>query len=557
MRKTHSLSLFHQILWFIVGVGITVAFFRFWRGLGGATNLDDVTPWGLGIVFDVACGIALAAGGFTIAAVVYIFQIKRYKPIARLAVLSACLGYGLYCVGLAFDMGRPERFWHILFYWQHHSVLFEVAWCVILYMTVLFLEFTPVICEGLGWRKIEKFFKAISIPVVIAGVALSTLHQSSLGALFLIMQGKLDELWHSQMLPFFFLLSAICAGVMVVTLLGISSAKHWNRKFGPDDFAPLAKAVAIILYVYLGLKIIDLVWRDQFMLLFEGSFNSNLFLDELIYGVIIPAVLLSFRSVRRSVTGVTILGWVVIIGVVFNRMNVGLIGTFWATGSTYFPTWMEIAYSTMLVALSILIFSAIVRYFPVFGAKKDTHKYEQMASLDELYNANVIPGHAGYQTMAQITLMILIGVGVAAAAVPNVAVHGRRVLAWPVKPSVDREYYDENEEYIYKEAPEVMTLNGDEAGKAVEAFPHQKLVDLLGGDDSCLKCHCGPEQGITINSNEDHKPCTLCHTDMYQPVVQTGAIGLKEAYHTRCIKCHEVEGPKRGIQEMGECVYCH
>ncbi len=557
MHKTKSLPFYHRILWFIVGVGITVAFFRFWRGLGGATNLDDVTPWGLGIVFDVACGIALAAGGFTLAAVVYIFHIERYKPIARLAVLSACLGYGLYCVGLAFDMGRPERFWHILIFWQHHSVLFEVAWCVILYMTVLFLEITPVFCEGLGWRKIEKFFKAITIPVVIAGVALSTLHQSSLGALFLIMKGKLDALWHTQMLPFFFLLSAICAGVMVVTLLGLASAKHWNRKFGPDEFGPLARVVSYILYLYLALKIIDLVWRGQFTRLFEGSFNSMLFLDELVYAVLLPAILFSFRSVRRSRLGVSIVGWIIVLGVVFNRMNVGLIGTFWATGSTYFPTWMEIAYSTMLVALSVLIFSAIVRYFPVFGDNRDSHRYESMGNLDELYTRNMLPGHTGYQTLSAISMMILLGAGVAAFAMPSVAVHGRRILAWPVQPSVERKIVDENGEYIYKEAPEFITIDGDRMGKDVKDFPHQKLVDELGGDDSCLKCHCGPEQGITINTKEDHKPCAFCHTDMYRANAESGAIGLKEAYHVRCIECHDVEGPKRGIAEMSECSYCH
>ncbi|RJP29428.1 MAG: Ni/Fe-hydrogenase cytochrome b subunit [Candidatus Omnitrophota bacterium] len=557
MRKTNSLSFFQQVLWFIVGVGVAVAFFRFWRGLGGATNLDDVTPWGLGIVFDVACGIALAAGGFTLAAVVYIFQIERYKPIARLAVLSACLGYGLYCVGLAFDMGRPERFWHILIYWQHHSVLFEVAWCVILYMTVLFLEFTPVLCEGLGWRKIESFFKAITMPVVIAGVALSTLHQSSLGALFLIMKGKLDDLWHTQMLPFFFLLSAISAGVMIVTLLGIASAKHWKRKFGPDEFAPLARTVSFILFAYFILKMIDLVWRGQFSRLFEGSFNSYLFLDEMIYAVVLPAVLFSFRSIRRSTLGVGIVGWIIILGVVFNRMNVGLIATFWATGSTYFPTWMEIAYSTMLVSLSVIIFSAIVRYFPVFGDNEDSHNYQKMGSLDELITSNMLPGQPGYQALSQISLVILLGMAVAAFAMPSVAVHGRRILSSPARPSIERVFYDENGTYVYQEAPEILTINCDRMGKDVKNFPHQKLIELLGGDDSCLKCHCGAEQGITIHSKTDHRSCALCHTDMYRANAESGAIGLKEAYHIRCIECHDEEGPKRNLDMMSECQYCH
>ncbi|MBN2328657.1 MAG: Ni/Fe-hydrogenase cytochrome b subunit [Candidatus Omnitrophica bacterium] len=550
-------SYLNEICWFIVAVGATVAFFRFWRGLGGVTRLDDVTPWGLGVVFDVACGIALAAGGFTIAAVVYIFQIKRYKPVARLAVLSACLGYGLYCVGLAFDMGRPERFWHILIYPQIHSVLFEVAWCVILYMTVLFFEFTPVVCEGAGWRRLERFFKKLTLPVVIAGVALSTLHQSSLGALFLITKGKLDALWHTQMLPFFFLLSAISAGITVVMLLGIASARRWKRKFGPDDYSPLALFISFILYGYIFLKIIDLAVRGSLARLWDGSGNSLLFLIELLVFALAPAILFSFRSIRRSQRAVIYIGIFIIAGTVLNRMNVGLVGTFAATGSTYFPTWMEISYSLMLVAMSVLIFNAIVKHFPVFIDQNDSHQYVKAMPPEERQTAFYIPGHAGYQRLYRLSLIVVLGIGLTAAAVPSVAVHGRRILSSPVKPSVERQYTDAGGSYIYREAPDVITLNGDRMGKDVRDFPHQKLIDALGGDDSCILCHCGTEQGIQIDSNEDFKPCAYCHNDMYRSNVESGAIGLKEAYHTRCIACHDQEGPKRNIAAMSECTYCH
>ena len=546
-----------DVLWLVVAVGATVAFFRFWRGLGAVTRLDDVTPWGLGIVFDVACGIALAAGGFTVAAVVYVFDIRRYKPIARLAVLSACLGYGLYCVGLAFDMGRPERFWHILIYPQIHSVLFEVAWCVILYMTVLFLEFMPAVCEGNGWRRVERFFKMIAIPVIIAGVALSTLHQSSLGALFLIMKGRLDELWHTQMLPMFFLLSAIAAGLMVVVLLGIASARNWGREFNADDYAPLARAVSYVLFGYVVLKFADLWLRGILDRLWDGSAYSQLFLAELFVGALLPAVLFSIARIRRNRRAVSTVGGVVILGTVLNRMNVGLLGTFAATGSTYFPTWMEIAYSCMLVALSVLIFRATVRHVPVFSDHADSHSYRKMITPEERQPFRMLPGHAGYQTLYHTSLVVVAGIAVTAAAMPSVAVHGRRVLAWPVRPSVDREYFDAQENYIYSEAPDVLTLNGDRAGKDVKAFPHGLLVEILGGDDSCLQCHCGPDQGIPITSKEDHRPCALCHTDLYSGDAESGAVSLKEAYHTRCIQCHETEEPRRGIPAMDECVYCH
>ena len=547
----------NDLLWLLVAVGVTVAFFRFWRGLGGVTRLDDVTPWGLGIVFDVACGIALAAGGFTVAAVVYIFNIERYKPIARLAVLSACLGYGLDCVGLAFDMGRPERFWHILIYPQHHSVLFEVAWCVILYMTVLFLEFIPVVCEGLKWRRLEGFLKAMMIPVVITGVALSTLHQSSLGALFLIMKGKLDALWHTQMLPFFFLLSAIAAGLMVVCLLGIASSRRWGRTFGKEEYSPLARSVSFVLYGYFILKIVDLAVRGQLHRLFELSYNSNLMMLELLFGIILPAVCFSFGKIRDNERAVIAVGAVVILGTVLNRMNVGLLGTFTATGSTYFPTWMEIGYSGMLVALSVLLFNAVVTYFPVFSDSKDSHTYKPTASPEELSSALWLPGQTGYQTLYRTSMILMLGIAVTAAAVPDVAVHGRRVLDWAVHPSVDREHFDAQGKYIAMPPPDVFTVDGDDMGKDVRDFPHAKLVEVLGGEQSCLKCHCGPDQGVNVEVPDDIRPCALCHTDMYKTDSGTQAVGLKDAHHTRCIGCHNIEGPKRGIVGMSECGFCH
>ncbi len=571
-------SVVQSVCWFIVGAAIVVAFFRFWRGLGSVTALDDVTPWGLGIVFDVACGIALAAGGFTLAMVVYVFQLKRFKPIARLAVLSACLGYGLYCVGLAFDIGRPERFWHILIYWQHHSVLFEVAWCVILYMTVLFLEFTPVICEGLGWRKIEKFFKAISIPVVITGVALSTLHQSSLGALFLIMKGKLDALWHTQLVPFFFLLSAVAAGLMVVSMLYISACSYRRKDYDRRIVAPLARATSIVLFAYLLLKLGDLVFRGQFTRVFEGSYESNLFLAEILLGVILPAVFFLFQPFRTSKGLFLLSAWMVVGGTTLNRMNVGLLGIRWSTGSHYIPTWMEFVYSSALVALGVILFSWIIRRFPVVGDEEDTHHYFPLSDeTDEQRAIEQLPGRAGYVGAARASMFVVMGMAVAAAALPTQALHGRLIREWPVYPSGNWEEIIQNPNWTTEQVPDTFTLDGDRMGKDVKDFPHAELVRVLGEDESCAKCHCGEAQGFVIVRNEDYKPCAICHRDMYRstdvtqveavapekpggldPDAQPGeAIGLKEAMHIRCIDCHTEQKDELGIPDMDECTYCH
>ena len=171
--------------------GLYATYLRVMYGLGGSTNLSDKFPWGIWIGFDVMCGVGLAAGGFTLVAMVHIFNIEAYKPVLRPAILTAFLGYSLVVVGLLFDLGRPDRLWHPLVMWNPHSVMFEVAWCVTLYSTVLFLEFLPMVFEKFGMHKPLEWIHRISVPLMILGVLLSTLHQSSLGTLFLIVPEKL------------------------------------------------------------------------------------------------------------------------------------------------------------------------------------------------------------------------------------------------------------------------------------------------------------------------------------------------------------------------------
>jgi Ni/Fe-hydrogenase subunit HybB-like protein len=199
-----KLTFWRVALILILISGLYSTILRFTQGLGAATALTDRFPWGLWVGFDVLCGVGLAAGGFTIAAVVYIFHFERFHPIVRPAILTAFLGYGLVAVALLYDLGRPYRIWHAMVMWNPHSVMFEVAWCVMLYLTVLALEFSPVVLERFQLAKPLKIIKAITIPLVIAGVLLSTLHQSSLGSLYLIVPSKLHPYWYSPWLPVLF-----------------------------------------------------------------------------------------------------------------------------------------------------------------------------------------------------------------------------------------------------------------------------------------------------------------------------------------------------------------
>ena len=214
----NKLNTVKSILWALVSIGVVLAISRFSMGLGATTNLSDDIPWGLWIVFDVMGGVALAAGGFVIAGTVYIFHLEKYRPILRPAVLTAFLGYIAVAVGLLFDLGLPWRIWHAMILWQHHSVLFEVAWCVMLYLTVLALEFAPVVLEHKWFQHplfqtIHRLLKWFTIPLVIAGIVLSTLHQSSLGSLFLIMPHRLHPLWYTPILPTIVLCNSDWIGV--------------------------------------------------------------------------------------------------------------------------------------------------------------------------------------------------------------------------------------------------------------------------------------------------------------------------------------------------------
>jgi Ni/Fe-hydrogenase subunit HybB-like protein len=224
------LTFWRGVLFLLLAVGLPLTVVRFTRGLGAVTNLSDGFPWGLWIGFDLLCGVGLAAGGFTLTAAVYIFNLKRFQPIVRPAVLTAFLGYLMVIGALLLDLGRPWNIWHPIVMWNPHSVMFEVAWCVMLYSTVLLLELSGMVFERLGWSRAMKVQKMFTMPLVLAGVLLSTLHQSSLGALYLIVPGKLHPLWYTAALPWIFWSSAICAGLAMVIVESRLSSPDLGRQ---------------------------------------------------------------------------------------------------------------------------------------------------------------------------------------------------------------------------------------------------------------------------------------------------------------------------------------
>jgi len=363
---------------------------RFALGLGRSTNLNDQFPWGLWIGFDVLCGVMLAAGGFTLTAAVHIFNIKRLRPIVRPTILTAFLGYVLVCVALMYDLGRPYRIWHPLVMRNPHSVMFEVAYCVMLYTTVLSLEFSSIVLERFKLEKPLKIVRAALIPLVILGVILSTLHQSSLGTLYLIMPEKLHPLWYSPLLPVFFFISAIAVGLAMTIFESSLSAKYFGRQLELPILQELGRVLVVVLCVYGILRYEDLLHRGVLRLLLRPGYEMYLFWLEISLGVIFPLLLLSQKKVRTTAPGLYLAAVLVVLGFITNRLNVSITGLESAAGMHYVPKWTEVAVTGAIIVAGFALFGLAAKYLPIFPAE-ESHPLAEPVAI----GATPVLGHAG------------------------------------------------------------------------------------------------------------------------------------------------------------------
>lgn len=362
----------------LLTIGAVATIVRFSMGLGAATNLSDQFPWGIWIGFDVLCGVGLAAGGFTIASIVYVFNIKRFEPIIRPTILTAFLGYLLVIVALMFDLGRPWAIWHAIIMWNPHSVMFEVAWCVMLYTTVLSLEFAPVVLEKFKMTKTIKMLKRISIPTIIIGVLLSTLHQSSLGSLYLIVPEKLYGLWYTPYLPVFFYVSAIAVGCAMVIFESFLSSRAFKRGIELPLLSQIGKVCVVMLSIYATIKFIDLKDRNMLHLLFIPRTETYLFWAEVTIGVLLPIFLLAQRRVREHNIGLFVSATMVVAGFIMNRMNITVTGMEASAGISYVPSFLEFGTTVGIVVFGFVTFYYVAKYFPVFTKEHHEEVSEQM-----------------------------------------------------------------------------------------------------------------------------------------------------------------------------------
>jgi Ni/Fe-hydrogenase subunit HybB-like protein len=384
-------TLWKLVLLFFMAVGAYSTWIRFRYGLGASTNLSDQFPWGLWVGFDVLCGVMLAAGGFTLTAAVHIFNIKRLHAIVRPTVLTAFLGYVLVSVALMFDLGRPYRIWHPLIMRNPHSVMFEVAYCVMLYTTVLALEFAPIVLEHFHLKRPLEILSKISVPIVIFGVILSTLHQSSLGTVYLIMPNKLHPFWYSPILPAFFFLSAIAVGLAMTIFESSMSSKYFGRALELSILRELGRVLVVVLAVYSILRFEDLYHRGVLNLIIVGGYEQRLFLVEA-FLILCPLFLLCIRNIRNSPQGLYLAAVMVVLGFITNRLNVSITGIESAAGTHYIPKWTELAITGAIIAAGFATFGLVAKYLPIFP---DEHENSDNAVPADAPVAASAMAHAG------------------------------------------------------------------------------------------------------------------------------------------------------------------
>ncbi|MFZ5911989.1 MAG: NrfD/PsrC family molybdoenzyme membrane anchor subunit [Chloroflexota bacterium] len=574
-------------LWTIALAGLVASVIRFASGLGAATGLNDSAPWGLWIAFKLVF-VAVAGGGFTLAALVYIFHLERYRPILRRAILIALLGYGSFIVSLIFDLGLP---WHIympIISWQHHSVMFEIAWCVMLYFSVLVLEFSPVILEHPWFR--HPIFKTIlhwlhklTLPLVIAGIVLSTLHQSSLGSLFLIMPHRVHPLWYSPWLPYMFFTSAIAAGMMALIVEGFFVERWFKRGMHYDILTTLGKWTPLPLGLYLLLRLGDQVLRGVLPGALDGSWQSVLFLAEIVLGGLFPILLFGIRKIRETREGLLTGAILGILGIMSQRMSLSMFTMYRAEGTTYVPSLGETAIAFAIPAAAALLYLFFAENLQLF--EKQAEGADEALS-PAMGKASAFAGRVSWLRTAAARRSGF-AVFVIALALPTLAIQNSShpspvaaAIGWETMQIdgnqagyvVQFPHLEHQERLVDAETGESncqtchhLDLPGDQATacwtchtdyhQPASIFDHSLHQQALGGNESCLECHTQEHVRLTADICQD------CHETMLpgegEVAFSQMAPGYKDAMHGRCLTCHQQQAVEQNKPELALCSTCH
>ncbi len=380
--RDYIISLFNVpnlIAGVIVGLAVAVMIWRLFFGLGAATHLSDEYPWGLWIGFDILVGIALAAPGLALGTAVHLFGMKQYHHFVRPAILSSMLGYIFAVIALLFDLGRYYRMPYLLLgSWGFSSILFLIGWHFFLYINICLIEWSPALFEWLNLRNLREFFNKLAIWATIFGVIIAGGHQSALGGLYLLVPGKLHPLWYSKLLPVYFLLSAIFAGIAIVIVESTITHRVFKsqiKDFSQADFDKLTiglgKGAASAMVIYLILKVLGIADADNWEYL--NTPYGYWFLVELVGFVLFPVFLFTSAARNDNAKLARIAGFITVFGVILNRLNVSVIAYNWDIPASmrYYPKWSEYALSIGVVTMLVLAYRWIVNRMAIMREHPD------------------------------------------------------------------------------------------------------------------------------------------------------------------------------------------
>jgi len=587
-----KVTIFKSVLWAILGFALASGITRMLFGLGSITNQSDATPWGIWKGMNVIPGIALAAGGFVVTAVIYIFRRHEYARYSRVAVLLAFLGYLSAATALVVELGLPWMVWHPVIYWQHHSALFEVSWCVILYLMVLFLEFIPVPLEETGWfPKVKNFLIKYKLVLVILGVMISTLHQSSLGTMFLITPEKLHPLWYSSLLPILFFISAVAVGPLMVILAVLTISTLYNKVIEKEKLAKLALASAIILTIFSVIRLVDMGIHGKFGIAFSGSWQSAIFWIEMLLVFFIPVISLAFKKMRYSTGALWMATISAVLGIGLHRANIaGIMLT--QTGATYTPTIFEISISLGILSAAILAFLFCVERFKLWEVKWEDPRegLESKPQFDRAGEVWLGTPHIANRTVFSAVLIVTFAVSLAI--IPYNRIKSEGVVKVDVREALgsvmegDTLIIDGNRDgyavkfdhnyHAYNDSLKItcgichhMNMPLDKTSGCyschremytpVDAFKHDWHASPSGAKLSCTQCHPDGERKLADNA----KDCSECHKDLIPTdatikVESYDALSYADAMHGVCVECHKTEAAKSEDRaKLGQCESCH
>ncbi|MGK5091369.1 NrfD/PsrC family molybdoenzyme membrane anchor subunit [Deltaproteobacteria bacterium TL4] len=587
-------------LWVLTIAFFVVGFGRFAFGLAAATNMTDMMPWGLWKVFNMVAGAALATSGFVVAAIIYIFQLDKFRSVARFSILIGFLGYGSSLTALLFDIGSPHKGWHPFFLWNVHSFLFEVFWCVSVYWAITAIELLPIVTERLPFPKFTHFLHEKILPFVVLGVTLSTMHHSSLGSLFLATPTRLHPLWYSLWMPPEFFISAMGAGLSVIVLLYIIVSWLYKQERDLEVLGSLAKGSVFFLSLYFVLKVLDFTSNQKWDFVFgpELTWESYLFQIEMLLQVIIPVIVLSIPLCRKSIPGLLVGTSSAFFGLVLHRINTGIVGYFSSAESIYTPNLSEFVLSFGILAGAGLLFLLLVERFHIFKEPETSHDGHSSVSLWTKEEFKAVFAGAQAKRVTKIGMVV----------VPLTWFVFQGQSTGPFKPTPQ----PVNAAVIGSDLMRSeLRIDANKNGDFV-VFPHKKHQELfvkeysLEQKETCVKCHhltlpednnsncrvCHKDMELDTaffnyenhrqrfeakeeykkylnldlsSKKNNYKVCMDCHKDNMKGLESYAAKGFnptspgfKYAMHGSCQTCHRLRETEPSKQDStGNCLFCH